>query len=143
MATSISADSHSQASPAAVFDLLVRGQTWPSWSPIDSAEVDDPSGRQQVGDKRIFHTGRAVSVEPVTELIPDRLFRYEIEPGKFFRSYQGTVRLAAAPQGGTQISWSAVFEPALPLSGFFWRLVLTRFMRRMADGLAEYAAQGH
>jgi hypothetical protein len=133
--------SHSPATPDAVFAALVRAATWPSWSPIDAAELEgggDPDGRQQVGDTRIFRTGRAVSRERIVELVPDRRFGYENVSGQF-RSYRGTVELAAAPQGGTDITWSAIFEPKVRLSGPFWRWFLTRFMQRMADGLASYA----
>jgi hypothetical protein len=135
--------SHSQASPSAVFTLLVDARTWPSWSPIDAAEAEggsDPAGQQQVGDTRVFRTGRTVSRERITDLIPGRRFSYENVSGPF-RSYQGVVELAEAPQGGTDITWSATFEPKLPFSGPFWRWFLTRFMQRMADGLAQYASR--
>ncbi|WP_461037483.1 hypothetical protein [Streptomyces mayteni] len=56
------------------------------------------------------------------------------------RAGRGTVELAETPDGGTDITWSAVFVPKPRLSGPFWRWYLTRFMRRMADGLAGCAA---
>jgi hypothetical protein len=139
-----SVTSHSPASPDAVFAVLVHAATWPSWSPIDAAEIEgggDPGDRQQVGDTRVFRTGRVISRERIVELVTDRRFGYENVNGSF-RSYRGTVELAEAPQGGTDITWSATFEPKLRLSGPFWRWFLTRFMRRMADGLAAYA-DGH
>ncbi|MCO5996357.1 SRPBCC family protein [Actinoallomurus rhizosphaericola] len=141
MPYSYSVTSHSPANPDIVFAALVRAATWPSWSPIDAAEIEgggDPAGRQRVGDTRIFRTGRAVSRERIVELVADRRFGYENVSGPF-RSYRGTVELAAAPQGGTDITWSATFEPKLRLSGPFWRWYLTRFMQRMVDGLASYA----
>ncbi|GAB3968320.1 SRPBCC family protein [Actinoallomurus acanthiterrae] len=141
MPYTFSVTSRSPASPDAVFTVLVHAATWPSWSPIDAAEIEgggDPEGRQQVGDTRIFRTGRAISRERIVELVTDRRFGYENVSGPF-RSYRGTVELAEAPQGGTDIIWSATFEPKLPLSGPFWRWYLTRFMQRMADGLAAYA----
>ncbi|MEV5707516.1 SRPBCC family protein [Actinoallomurus sp. NPDC052274] len=133
--------SHSPANPGAVFTVLVHGATWPSWSPIDAVQIEgggDPEGPQQVGDTRVFRTGRAVSRERIVELVADRRFGYENVSGPF-RSYQGTIELAETPQGGTDITWSAAFEPKLRLSGPFWRWYLTRFMQRMADGLADYA----
>ncbi|HEX7660472.1 MAG TPA: SRPBCC family protein [Pseudonocardiaceae bacterium] len=135
--------SHSQAGPDAVFALLVRAATWPSWSPIDAAEVEggaDPAGEQQVGDIRVFRTGRAISRERITGLIADRRFAYENLGGPF-KSYDAIIELAEAPRGGTDITWTATFEPKLPLSGAFWRWYLTRFMQRMANGLARYAAK--
>jgi hypothetical protein len=133
----------SQAAPDAVFAALTHATTWPLWSPIDSADVEggDPADRQQVGDIRIFRTGRSVARERIVELITDRRFVYDNVGGPF-RSYRGTVDLAPAPGGGTDITWSATFEPKVPLSGGFWRWYLTRFMQRMADGLAAYANGG-
>jgi hypothetical protein len=136
--------SHSQANAAGVFALLVDASTWPAWSPVDTAEVEggnDHAGPQQVGDTRVFRTGRAVSRERITGLVPGRRFSYETVGGQFFRAYHGVVELAEAPPGGTDITWSATFEPKLPLSGHFWSWYLTRFQQRMADGLARHASQ--
>lgn len=133
---------HSDASPEAVFQTLIRAQTWPSWSPIDAADVEggkDPSQPQQVGDTRMFRTGRAVSHERIVELVTDRRFEYEMVGGGPFRSYRGVVELAPAARGGTDITWSGTFQPALRFTGRFWQWYLTRFMQRMADGLAAYA----
>jgi hypothetical protein len=132
--------SGSKAGPGAVYALLVQSGSWPSWSPIDSVEIEggDPADRQQIGDIRVFHIGRVVSRERITDLVPDLRFAYEIEGGPF-RSYRGVVELEAAPEGGTNITWSADLEPKLPLSGPFWRWYLTRFLQRMADGLAAAA----
>jgi hypothetical protein len=58
-------------------------------------------------------------------------------------SYRSTVELVEAPHGGTRITWSASFEPKLPLSGRFWQWYLARFMQRMADGLAAHASGLH
>ncbi|MHC3471061.1 SRPBCC family protein [Streptomyces sp. 7R007] len=141
MPYSYTVTSHSPASPDAVFSALVHAATWPSWSPIDSVEIEgggDPQQRQQVGDTRVFRTGRSVSRERIVELEPDRRFGYDNTSGPF-RSYRGTVELAETPQGGTVITWTGVFEPTLRFSGPLWRWYLTRFMQRMADGLADYA----
>lgn len=134
----------SQASPDTVYALLISAGTWPSWSPISAAEVEgdgDPDGQQGVGDTRVFRTGRAVSRERITGLVAGRRFSYENASGPF-RCYHGVIELAEPPQGGTSITWSASFEPKLPFSGPFWRWYLSRFMQRMADGLARYASQG-
>ncbi|GLW11392.1 ATPase [Microtetraspora sp. NBRC 13810] len=130
----------SQATPDALFAALVHAATWPRWSPIDSADVEhgDPEDRQRVGDTRIFRSGRSVSRERIVELIDNRRFVYDIVSGPF-RSYRGTIDLAAVSGGGTHITWSAIFNPKVPLSGGFWQWYLTRFMQRMADGLAAYA----
>lgn len=89
---------------------------------------------------RIFRTGRAISREQIAELVPERRFVYDNLGGPF-RSYRGVVDLEAEPAGGTTITWTGTFAPRLPLTGRFLRWYLTRFMQRMADGLARYEAQ--
>lgn len=135
-------NSRSQASPGAVYALLIQPGTWPSWSPLEAAEVEvgDPASPQQVGDIRIFHRGRSVYRERITGLIPGKRFSYETASGPF-RSYRAVVELATAPQGGTDVTWSGTFEPKLPLSGPVLHWYLPRYMQRMADGLARYAAR--
>jgi hypothetical protein len=64
--------------------------------------------------------GRTVSRERITGLIPGRRFTYEIAGGQFSRSYLGVAELAAAPPGGTDITWPASFEPKLLLTGPLW-----------------------
>jgi hypothetical protein len=131
---------HSPSPPSALYGALVRAATWPSWSPIDAACVDagsDPDSPQRIGDVRIFRTGRAISRERITELVPDRRFVYDNLGGPF-RSYRGVVGLEPAPGGGTTITWTGTFAPRLPLTGGLLRWYLTRFMQRMADGLAGY-----
>lgn len=134
-------NSSSKAGPEAVYALLARSGTWPSWSPVDSVEIEggDPAVPQQVGDVRVVRIGRVVSRERITVMVPALRFGYEIEGGPF-RSYHGVVQLEAAPDGGTNITWSAEFEPKLPLSGRFMRRYLTRFLQQMADGLAAAAS---
>ncbi|MBT2412345.1 SRPBCC family protein [Streptomyces sp. ISL-12] len=139
---SYSVTAHSPAAPGAVYAALVRASTWPVWSPIDAAGIEgggDPAAPQQAGDVRVFRTGRTVSRERVIDLVPDRRLVYDNLGGPF-HSYRGTVGLAPAPDGGTDITWSAVFVPKPRGTGRFWRWYLTRFMGRMADGLAAYAA---
>jgi hypothetical protein len=137
----LAASSRSQASPGAVYTLLAHTGTWPSWSPIDEAHVEggaDPAGPQQPGDVRVVRIGRVISRERITGMIPDRQFSYEIIGGPF-RFYRGVVELAATTDSGTDIAWSATFEPKLVLSGQFFRWYLSRFTQRLADGLARYA----
>ncbi|MDT0466649.1 SRPBCC family protein [Streptomyces gibsoniae] len=140
MTFTYSVTARSRANPDAVYAALVRAGTWPLWSPIDAVEVEvgDPGDPQRAGDTRVFRTGRAVSHERIVELITDRRFVYENVNGPF-RFYRGSVELAQRREGGTDIVWSAQFAPKLPLSGPFWRWYLTRFMRRMVEGLASHA----
>ncbi|MFL1378218.1 MULTISPECIES: SRPBCC family protein [unclassified Nocardiopsis] len=142
MSYSYRVTAHSPAAPAAVFSVLLHTSTWPSWSPIDAAEVegDAPGERQGVGDVRAFRTGNGVVRERIVDLASDRRFVYEALDGPF-RSYRGTVELRPAADGGTDLTWSGVFEPRSRLMGRFLRWYIARFMQKTADGLAAYAAE--
>jgi polyketide cyclase/dehydrase/lipid transport protein len=141
MSSSYAVTATSAAAPEQVFAVLVRGATWPSWSPIDEFTLDgdgDPDGPQGVGAVRLFRTGRQVSREPITALVPGRRFVY-VNESPPWRHYRGVVDLEPAAGGGTLITWSGTFTARTPGTGWFWRLFLTVFMRRMAVGLARYA----
>jgi hypothetical protein len=49
---------HSTASVSTLYALLVTGSTWPTWSPVNSLELDgadgSSDGTQQVGDVRVI-----------------------------------------------------------------------------------------
>jgi hypothetical protein len=47
----------------------------------------------------------------------------------------------ADEDGGTAIHWHSTFFPRLPGSAWFARRVLTGFVQRCADGLADVAAR--
>jgi polyketide cyclase/dehydrase/lipid transport protein len=131
----------SDASAETVFAVLLRGATWPSWSPIDEFSLEgdgDPAGPQGIGDVRVFRTGSTVSREPITELTHARRIAY-VNTSPPWRRYRGLIELAPTEAGGTVITWSAEFTPLLRGTGWFWRLFLRRFMQRMANGLAAYA----
>ena len=132
---------HSRSSPGPIFGALLRAATWPVWSPVDAADIEgggDPAAPQQVGDIRIFRTGRVRSRERISGLVPDRRFAYENLGGPF-RFYDGVISLSPSSGGGTDIAWTATFEPKIPFTGGFWEWFLGRHMQRMATGLAAYA----
>ncbi|MBE1489900.1 SRPBCC family protein [Plantactinospora soyae] len=131
----------SAASPAAVHALLRDGAGWPTWSPIDSFELerpgpDEPEG---VGAIRIFRTGRTTSRERVVERVPDRRFSYELLSGLPIRDYRADVDLTP-DDGGTLIRWRSSFSATVPGTGWIYRRALGRFIRQTAEGLASHAA---
>jgi Polyketide cyclase / dehydrase and lipid transport len=135
---------HTTADPAVVYARLRDGASWPSWSPIESFELDrlGPDGDEGVGARRIFRTrtlGRVTrSHEEIVELVPDRRFSYALLSGLPLRGYRADVDLEpAAP--GTLIHWHSSFEAKVPGTGWFYRRVLGSFIRRIADGLAADA----
>jgi hypothetical protein len=72
--------------------------------------------------------------EHIVELVPDQRFGYEQAAG-LFASHRGSVDLARAPRGGTNITWSATYRHDLPLLGTPRR----RRLQVLVDDLASYA----
>ncbi|MGV9519754.1 MULTISPECIES: SRPBCC family protein [unclassified Streptomyces] len=115
----VTASSRSSASAATVYAALLHAESWPLWSAHADVEWDVPAGIDRparVGDRRTIRTltGRVHCHERVVEMVPDQRFSYEQASG-LFTSHRGSVDLARAPRGGTDITWSATYRHALPL----------------------------
>ena len=48
----IDVEVHTAADPAAVYALLIDGSTWPTWSPLDSFELERPAADEPEGVER-------------------------------------------------------------------------------------------
>ena len=135
------------ADPAAVYELLADGATWPDWSPLGSFELlergdGSPEG---VGAVRRFTTGRRQSTERVVERRPAERFSYVLVSGLALREYRADVTLTPA-DGGTTITWHSTFRPKVPGTGGLYRRALSSFIGQCVEGLAraaERAAAGH
>ncbi|MFH9955962.1 SRPBCC family protein [Streptomyces roseolus] len=135
----VTASSHSSASAAIVYAALLDAESWPLWSPYADVEWDVPAGVDRparVGDLRTIRsaTGRTCCRERVVEMVPDQRFSYEQSAG-LFTSHQGSVDLARAPHGGTNITWSATYRHTLPLLDMLRR----RRLQVWVHDLASYA----
>jgi hypothetical protein len=132
---------HSTASPDAVFALLADGNTWPSWSPIESFELEragDPPP-EGVGAIRMFRRGRTTGRDQIVEIVPGRRFGYVSLSGLPVRDYRAHIDLD--PEGaGTTIRWQASFAPKVPGTGWLLERGLRRFLCECAAGVAAYAA---
>lgn len=130
------------ASPQTVYGLLTDGRTWPSWSPIDSFELEQAGdlAPEGIGAIRVFRQGRTTGRDQILELIPNRRIQYASLSGLPVRNYVGAVDLAPAPGRGTTIHWYSSFYPSTPGTGWLVELGLRRFLQQCAQGLAEYAA---
>ena len=130
------------ADPATVYALLREGATWPSWSPIDSFELEregdsEPEG---VGAVRVLRSGKVTGRDTIAELVPDRRFAYTHASSLPVKDYRGEVDLQ--PTGsGTSIRWVSTFEPKIPGTGRLLKRGLGRFIADMTDGLAQGAAK--
>ncbi len=130
------------AAPSSVYALLRDGSSWPTWSPLGSFSLEregatEPEG---LGALRLFTTGRTRSLEEIVELIPDRRLSYELRDGLPLVGYRANIDLDALPDGGTTIHWRSSFDAKVPGTGWFYRLVLGRFIGRCVRGLAAHAA---
>jgi uncharacterized protein YndB with AHSA1/START domain len=129
---------------ATVFRLVADGPTWPSWSAIDSFELERPGDPppEGVGAIRVLRRGRATGRDLIVELVPDRRLQYRALSGLPTRDYVGTVELEDRPDGGTTIHWRASFFPKIPGTGWVYEAGIRRFLGECARGLAAYAASG-
>ncbi|HSV66417.1 MAG TPA: SRPBCC family protein [Mycobacteriales bacterium] len=129
------------AAPGAVYRLLTDGASWPVWSPLGSFELARPGedGVEGVGAVRVFRTWPATSRERIVELVPDRRLSYELMSGLPLRAYRADIDLKP-DDGGTTIRWHSTFRPVAAGTGWFFRWMLGGFVRRCAEGLANYAA---
>jgi hypothetical protein len=131
----------SQATPDAVFSLLVDGSTWPEWSPIESFELEragepPPEGP---GAVRVFRRGRTTGRDQIVDVAPDQRFGYVSLSGLPVRDYRAEVELLFTA-GGTDIHWRASFFPKVPGTGWLLERGLRRFLGECAGGLAAHAA---
>ncbi|MFB9659976.1 SRPBCC family protein [Glycomyces mayteni] len=129
---------------SAVWALLVDGRAWPRWSTGLDELVEERSsglaadGRDGVGAVRAFRTGRAVTGERLTELVPEERMSYEDAFNLAMKDYRAAVELATTPEGGARIEWHGTWRPR-PGIGWLTPLFLPKIMQRMADDLASYA----
>lgn len=140
----VEATAWSAAPPAAVYELLVEGATWPSWSGHDAAELVErgEGDGDGVGAVRVLHRGRTRSRERIVELVPERRFGYVLLAGLPLRDYRANVDLAPEREG-TAIRWYSDFSAKVPGTGPLYRWALNRFMATAASSLAARAAEQH
>ncbi|MFG3323983.1 SRPBCC family protein [Streptomyces sp. NPDC048171] len=135
----LTASSHSKASAALVYAALLDAESWPSWSAYADVEWDVPAGVDRparVGDVRTIRsrTGRVCCRERIVELVPDQRFSYG-QAAELFASHRGSVDLARAAHGGTDITWSVTYRHSLPLLDVLRR----RRLQVWVHDLASYA----
>jgi hypothetical protein len=128
------------ADPATVYALLRDGATWPSWSPIDSFELERPGADEPegVGAVRLFRSGRVTGHDEIVELVPDRRFSYAHTSSLPVRNYRGDIDIEPAGDG-TTIRWVSAFDPKVPGTGWLMRRMLDGFIAKLTSGLAERA----
>jgi uncharacterized protein YndB with AHSA1/START domain len=131
------------ADAATVYALLRDGASYPTWSPIESFELEregqggEPEG---IGALRVFRSGKVTGRDTIAELVENRRLAYTHESSLPVKNYRASVDLTPV-EGGTQIRWVSEFEPKIPGTGALMRRGLDKFIAGMTDGLAEHATR--
>jgi len=128
-----------------VFALLSAGDRWAEWAgPVVPRSCWDVPGDPEggVGAVRRLGLGPLSSRERVVEHVPGARLSYVVEGPAPMRDYCAVVDLAPRRDGGTDITWSASFEPVLPGTGPLLHLVLRGIVRGFAARLARAAGAG-
>jgi hypothetical protein len=130
------------ADPATVYALLRDGAGWPTWSPIESFELERPGADEPegLGAVRLFRSGRVTGRDEIVELIPDRRFSYRHTSNLPIRNYRADVDLEPVSDG-TAIRWVSAFDSKVPGTGRLMRRALDGFVARLTHGLADRAAE--
>ena len=126
------------ADPAAVYGLLIDGASWPSWSPIESVQLEGDGADGHVGTVRVLRSGKVTGRDTIAELVPDRRFAYTHESSLPVKDYRGEIDLTPI-DGGTSIRWVSTFAPKYPGTGRLVKRGLGKFIAEMTDGLAAGA----
>ncbi len=125
------------ASVDTVWGLLIDGRSWPRWSSGLDELVEqrssglDPHGRDEVGAVRAYRTGRVVTGERLTEVVPGRRMAYEDAFNFALKDYRAVVELAPTAAGGTTISWSGTWRMR---PGIGWTMPTSTPSRGWAGG---------
>jgi uncharacterized protein YndB with AHSA1/START domain len=131
-----------EVDPGTVWALLGDSESWPSWTPIEEAEVVQSPGSDGLGEVRVFRTGRVTVREEVVERVPDRRLTYVLLAGLAVRDYRAEVTLTPLPgEGGTEIRWHTTFRAKVIGTGWLYRRALTKATQEFVDGLATHSVR--
>jgi hypothetical protein len=130
----------SSATPDDIYSLVANSATYPLWSMIEYYQSlrPGPDGIDSVGSRRLFRTGRAVMHEEIVDRIPNISVGYTLLSGFPLLEYRADTILETLP-AGTRIIWKSSFYPKYPITGWFWRALMTWVFKRMVRSLARTA----
>ncbi len=128
------------AAPTAVWRLIEDSASWPSWTPIESFELERRGSADGTGEIRTFRTGRVQVREEIVEKRVERRLSYVLLGGLAVRDYRADIDLSPTSDG-TEIRWYTTFKAKLPGSGWLYRRALAKATREFVDGLARHAVR--
>ena len=134
---SISATRKIAAPLSAVWALVDNVETWSTWGPFETAELErtGSTNRGGVGAIRRSRSGRWTTREEVTVYKPGRRVSYRVLSGIPVRDYDAEVTLE---QHGarTVVTWETTFRPKIPGTGRALRRGLAAFVSEVLEDLA-------
>ena len=129
------------ATPDRVWRLLDDSRSWPSWTPIERAQILEPAGRDGLGEVRSFTTGRVTVRETIVERREPSRLSYALLSGLAVRDYRAEIDVTPK-DGQTEIRWHTTFKAKVPGAGWLYRRALHKATQDFVDGLADLAADG-
>lgn len=111
-----------------VWRLLGDSTSWPSWTPIESAEILDRGGPDGLGEVRTFKTGRLTVKEEIVERREPGRLSYMLLDGLALRDYRADIDVIARGDQ-TEIRWRTTFKPKIPGMGWVYRRALRKATR--------------
>jgi len=128
----------SGAAPQVLFDHLATAEAWAVWGHFPSSVLERPGTGTRYGVGAIRRIWPAREETVVHE--PPEHYAYRLLAGGPIRDYRADVRLEPRADGGTDLRWTARFEPRLPGTGAAARLALRGLVGYLAAGLVRHCA---
>ena len=134
---SISATRKIAAPLSAVWALVDHVETWSTWGPFETAELELAGSihRGGVGAVHRLRRGRWTTREEVTVYQPGRRVGYRLLSGIPVRDYTAEVTLEQSGPG-TRVTWEATFRPMIPGTGRALRGRLAVLISEVLENLA-------
>lgn len=138
----VSASTETPGAIDTVFALLKDSTTWPKWAPVGSCSMKSKgmADAHGIGAVRVFSTGLFSVTEEIVEVIPNRKVAYVLKSGLPLKNYRAAVDLTPMMNGGSVILWQASFEPAIPLSGWYFKMMVEGALKENVRRLSRTAA---
>jgi hypothetical protein len=129
---------HSPKPRSEVWAKLSDLEGWNEWGPWTETKLDGDIRTMVAERKRL--TGKPyVLTERVLALDPEERFQYQLVSGLPVKNYVGTATLRDAEDGGTDIHWSATFDPPWPIFKGLWFGAMLKVIRDVSERLAARA----